>query len=58
MKTNKTTGWQAIEAKENNSSVRLNKYADPIEDAREDLTIQDAREIAQIDPSLIYAENL
>ena len=57
MKNTIKTGYEAIEAKENNSSVILCKYADPIEDARENLTADEAREIAKEDPSLIYAKN-
>ena len=34
----------------------LNKYSDPIEDAREGLTVEEAREIAREDPGLIYLE--
>lgn len=56
MKTNKiATGHEAIELATKDSSVTLNKYADPTEDARENISIEDAREIAKEDPSLIYA---
>lgn len=54
MKT-KLTGYEAIEAKEENSNIVLNKYSDPTEDARGNLTIEEARDIAKNDPSLIYA---
>jgi hypothetical protein len=47
-------GYEAIEAKKNNDSVVLNKHADPIEDARYDISVADAEEIASEDPSLIY----
>ena len=47
------TGYEAIEYAEKNG-LTLKKYADPIEDAREGLSPNDAREIAQEDPSLIY----
>lgn len=50
------TDYDAIAAKAANPDhVRLHKYADPIEDAREDISIEDAREIAREDASLIYA---
>jgi len=32
------------------------KYSDPIEDAREDLTPDEARKVALEDPSLIYLD--
>jgi len=47
-------GYEAIEAKKNNDSVVLNKHADPIEDARYDISVADAEEIASEDPSLIF----
>ena len=34
----------------------LSKYADPIEDARTDVTIYEAREIANEDPGLLWLE--
>ena len=49
------TGHEAIELKESDDSVKLNKYNDPIEEAREDISADEAREIAKEDPSLIYA---
>jgi hypothetical protein len=45
-----------IEAKEQNDAIVLRKYNDPIEDARENITVEEARQIAREDPSLIYAE--
>lgn len=36
--------------------LTLNKYADPTEGAREGLTVDEAREIAAEDPSLIYVD--
>lgn len=36
--------------------LTLNKYADPTEDAREGLTVDEAREVAAEDPSLIYVD--
>ena len=47
------TGYAAIEYAEM-YGMRLAKHADPIEDARSDLTIEEAREVATEDPSLIY----
>ena len=35
--------------------ITLRKYADPIEDARDGLSADEAAEIAKEDPSLIYA---
>ena len=52
----KLTGIKAIEAKEKNAAVVLCNYNDPTEDARENLTAQEAREISKEDPSLIYAD--
>jgi hypothetical protein len=52
----KLTGYEAIAAKEINDAVVLCKYNDPTEDARENLTVEAAREIAKEDPSLIYAD--
>lgn len=49
------TGHEAIELKESDDSVKLHKYSDPIEDAREDISADEARGIAKEDPSLIYA---
>jgi hypothetical protein len=48
------TGHAAIAAKEANANVRLNKYADPIEGAREDISLEEAREIAREDAGLIW----
>jgi hypothetical protein len=50
----KLTGYEAIEAKKNDNRVILCKYADPIEDARENISLEDAEEISLEDPSLIY----
>lgn len=46
-------GLDAIEFAEKHG-LRLSKYADPTEDAREGLTVEEAREIAREDASLIY----
>jgi hypothetical protein len=46
-------GIEAIEYAEKNG-LRLSKYADPTEDAREGLTVDEAREIAREDANLIY----
>ena len=48
------TGYEAIEAKKNDNRVILCKYADPIDDAREDISLEDAEDVAREDPSLIY----
>jgi hypothetical protein len=50
----KLTGHEAIEFKRANPEAKLCKYADPIDDAREDISVEDAEEIASEDPSLIY----
>lgn len=49
------TGIAAINAAEAND-LSLSKYADPTEGAREGLTVEEAREIAKIDASLIWVE--
>lgn len=36
--------------------VTLNKYTDPIEEARAGLSVEEARQIAAEDPSLIYVD--
>ena len=50
------TGWAAIDAAERDERVALRKYADPVEDARTGLSVQEARAIAQEDPGLIWAD--
>ena len=47
------TGQSAIAHAEQNG-LTLNKYADPIEEAREGLTIDEASEVAREDASLIW----
>lgn len=47
------TGYEAINYAEANG-LTLNKYNDPIEDAREGLSVDEARKVAAEDPSLIY----
>lgn len=47
------TGNEAIEYAEDNG-LTLNKYADPVEGAREGLGLDEARKVAAEDPSLIY----
>lgn len=49
------TGYDAIDYA-SEKGLTLCKYADPIEDARHDVTIDEARDIAFVDPSLIYVE--
>lgn len=51
----RVTGWQAIEAAEQTGAT-LGKYADPIEGAREGLTVEQAREVAREDPALVYLD--
>jgi hypothetical protein len=46
-------GHEAIEYAERHG-VTLNKYADPTEGAREGLTVEEARDVASEDPSLIH----
>lgn len=56
--TNETiTGHDAIAYAEARG-LTLNKYADPIEDARTGLDADKAREIASEDPSLIWVERI
>ena len=49
----KLTGYDAIEFAEA-KGLPLSKYSDPTEDAREDLTWEEARAIAREDSRLIY----
>jgi hypothetical protein len=49
------TGWDAIEYAEAHD-LTLCKYNDPIENAREGLTVEEAREIAGEDNGLIYLD--
>jgi hypothetical protein len=51
----KLTGWEAIEYAET-YNLLLCKYNDPIEGARETLTINEAMDVARQDPDLIYLE--
>jgi hypothetical protein len=46
-------GYEAIEYAEQND-MPLNKYEDPTEGERHDLTVEEAREIAQEDYGLIW----
>lgn len=50
-------GYEAIKAAET-LGLTLSKHADPIEDARDGLTPDEAREIASEDPELIYLRPL
>lgn len=49
-------GWTAIRYAEKHPEFdgELRKYTDPIEEAREDLSVSQARRVAQEDPRLIY----
>ena len=49
-------GHEAIEYYMAHWDSRLCKYADPVEDAREDLSLEEAQAIARVDPRLIYVE--
>ena len=56
--TNETTvikGYEAIEHAEA-TGLSLNKHEDATEGAREGLTVEEARQIAKEDPSLIWVE--
>lgn len=48
-------GYEAIEFAERNG-LTLSKFADPVEGARDGLTVDEAREVAAEDPSLVYVE--
>jgi hypothetical protein len=48
------TAHEAIEFKKENPDAKLCKYADPIEDARRDISLEDAEDVVLEDPSLIY----
>jgi hypothetical protein len=49
------TGWAAIDyARE--TGAPLCKYADPVDDARDDLTVAQAIDVATDDPSLVYLD--
>ena len=48
-------GYDAIAYAERHG-VRLHKYADPTEGARDDLTPDEARAVAADDPSLVYLD--
>lgn len=49
------TGTDAIDHAER-EGLRVAKHADPTEDARERLTLEEAREVAREDPSLVYID--
>lgn len=51
----KLIGWDAIRYAVANDML-LRKYADPVEDAREGVTPEQAQEIATDDPRVIYIE--
>lgn len=53
--TMKLRGHEAITYAEAHGLL-LSKYADPVEDARQHLTPEEARKIAREDPRLIYLE--
>lgn len=49
------TGHNAIELAERDASIMLCTYTDPTEEARDGITLEQARIIAAEDPGLIYA---
>lgn len=51
----KLVGWDAIRWATENGR-RLQKYTDPIEEARSDISVADAASVAMFDPSLIWVE--
>ena len=53
MVTSSLSGYEAIEYAERTGAT-LNKHADPIEGARDSLTIDEARQVASEDASLIW----
>jgi len=55
MSTTKLTGRAAIDHAERHG-LTLSKYADPIEDERDDLAVEEARAIALEDPNLIWLD--
>jgi len=50
------TGYVAIGMKEDDDRIILNKYADPTDVERTDITIGEALDIADEDPSLVWCE--
>jgi hypothetical protein len=50
------SGYEAIEYAERHG-LPLSKYNDPTEDAREGLTVAEARKVAAEDPGLIYIDD-
>mgnify|MGYP003148089258 CR=1 FL=1 len=54
-RTRRLSGFEAI-GFASARGLRLNKYADPIEEMRTDLTVTEARSIADEDPALIYLD--
>lgn len=53
MTTKTLTGFDAIDHADENG-LTLSKHADPVEGAREGVSVEDAREVAAEDPSLIF----
>lgn len=49
------TGHEAIQYAQR-YGLTLNKYADPVEGPREGLSVEEARDVAREDPSLIYVD--
>jgi hypothetical protein len=53
--TTRITGREAIEVAEA-QGLLLSTYSDPTEGGREGVSVEDAREIAREDPSLVYLD--
>ena len=51
-------GQDAIDLAREDDSIVLCKFADPIEGAIDDISIEDAEDVARDDPSLIYADTV
>lgn len=49
------SGYEAIEYAER-CGLKLNKYNDPTEPAREGLTVEEAEQVADEDPGLIWID--
>ena len=54
--TRRLTGYAAIDAAEVDGTLCLMSYATPIDGARSNLTLAEARQLASEDPSLVYVD--
>ena len=52
----KLTGHDAIDFAKTVKNALLSKYADPLEGERDDLSLEEAIEIAKEDPEIIFIE--